>query len=62
MVPVPLMPAYMWWLQQASLNVNYSCTFTSHPAYTGKNTATATWDKATALRRPIRPAARKPSL
>ncbi len=30
-----------------SVTLNYSCTFTSQPSYTGKNTATATWVAAT---------------
>lgn len=29
-----------------SVTLNYSCTFATQPAYTGTNTATATWDKA----------------
>ncbi len=31
-----------------SVTVDYSCTFTGQPAYTGTNTATATWDGAQA--------------
>ena len=30
-----------------SVTLDYRCTFSSQPAYTGKNTATATWDAAT---------------
>ncbi len=32
-----------------SVLLDYSCAFTSQPAYTGKNTAIATWDKAAAF-------------
>jgi hypothetical protein len=32
--------------KSSSATLNYTCTFTNQPEYTGKNTATATWDKA----------------
>ncbi len=32
--------------KSGSVTLDYSCTFTGQPAYTGKNIATATWDKA----------------
>lgn len=34
--------------KNSSMDFDYSCTFTSLPSYTGINTATATWDMATA--------------
>lgn len=35
--------------KNSSMDFDYSCTFTSLPSYTGINTATATWDMATAF-------------
>ncbi|NKG21175.1 SpaA isopeptide-forming pilin-related protein [Paeniglutamicibacter terrestris] len=35
--------------KNSTMDFDYSCTFTSLPSYTGINTATATWDMATAF-------------